>query len=236
MVAAFASEDKWNTHIKKISGWDTWFCIDLALLKVMSGAAGQRKVQTSILAVLPDAGSPKSIDIAVEELKTMERSDLCRYAGSQSKGDLAATLELLNQIKCSIMPARVASPSPFMLSLWSRLPFFATVEVEAKGGKEEEKKILMGQVAIDHLWETLQSTPEADVTQRQVDSLGVWAYLLSKEAQEQLHAMSLKVLNARQVTPAKRQLRKGEEKTSKKSKAQAHEPENQTAMAFLGIK
>eukprot|EP00971_Amphidinium_carterae_P338746 6476246-Amphidinium_carterae.2 len=124
-----------------------------------------------------------------------------------------------------------------MLQLWQKLPLFASVEIPPSGASAPDtKKVLMGQPAIDHMWNELKSTPEDAVRQSDIDSLGVWAWLLPSASQQQLHALSMKLLNARQATPAKRQLKvDADNKTSKKSKPKVV-PDNHTALAFLGVK
>eukprot|EP00971_Amphidinium_carterae_P153000 3033126-Amphidinium_carterae.1 len=78
--------------------------------------------------------------------------------------------------------------------------------------------------------------PEDTLDQRDIDLLGVWAYLLTKEEQQELHSLSMRVLNAKQATPAKRSLKPAEHKTSKKAKCKQLEPEHTSALAFLGVK
>eukprot|EP00971_Amphidinium_carterae_P331148 6464544-Amphidinium_carterae.1 len=228
-------EEKWEKHSKKILGWDAWFTIDMALMKMITGDAGVRRLQTRILDALPSSGKAKSVEDALEQLKLLQRGDLCKYAGSQGKGDMETALQTLTEIQAKMMPARVANPTPFVQALWLRLPFFAAVEKVSKKGTEEEKKLLMGQEAVDHMWQSIQSTAEGEVQQKDIDNLGVWAWMLTQEERSKLHALSMKLLSGKQATPAKRLLKGGEQKTSKKSK-QKHEAENSAALAFLGVK
>eukprot|EP00971_Amphidinium_carterae_P303052 6021832-Amphidinium_carterae.1 len=209
----------------------------MALVRVMSGEEGLRRVRQEILNILPSEGQQKTVECALDDIKALQRKQLFQYAGSQAKGDVAATLETLTEIDCKIMPARIASPSAFMLSVWAKLPYFAVVELPVDGAEDaSEKTVLMGQKAVNHMWQAIEATAEPELSQQDVDALGVWAWLLTNEQQEKLHALSMRVLNSKQATPAKRQLHAREQKTSKKSKVQKAEPENQAALAFLGVK
>eukprot|EP00971_Amphidinium_carterae_P352561 6492650-Amphidinium_carterae.1 len=229
------AEEKWQKHQKKLLGWDSYFTIDMALMSIITGTEGLKRVHAKILAVLPSSGKPKSIDAALEELKTLERGDLCMYSGAQAKGDIAMAVQTLSEIQGKMMPARVANPTSFVQSLWLRLPFFATLERVVAEGSEETKELLMGQAAVNAMWLMIKSKADADIEQHEVDTLGVWAWLLTQEEREELHNLSMRLLVSRQATPAKRVLKGADQRTSKKSKHK-QEPENSAAMAFLGVK
>eukprot|EP00971_Amphidinium_carterae_P048757 960905-Amphidinium_carterae.1 len=134
--------------MKKIIGWDSWFSIDMALVRVMTGEEGTKRIQAAVLEILPSHGHPKSVENALDEIKKLQRGDLAKFAGSQAKGDIAAVSETLGQIQCQIMPARVSNPSTFIQSVWLRVPFFATV-AKASTDKDgsEVLDLLMGQPA-----------------------------------------------------------------------------------------
>eukprot|EP00971_Amphidinium_carterae_P336454 6472834-Amphidinium_carterae.1 len=183
VVIAPLVEEKWDKHLKKLLGWDAWFTIDMALLRVMTGIGGLQRVHKSVLELLPADGVPKNVETVLAEVKTLQNGELVKYSGAQAKGDVAAAVEVLAQISCKLMPSRVDAPSPFMLQLWQKLPLFATVEIPPlEATSSDDKKLLMGQAAVDKMWETLKSTPEAQLRQSDVDALGIWAYLLSSEA------------------------------------------------------
>eukprot|EP00971_Amphidinium_carterae_P013594 267862-Amphidinium_carterae.1 len=205
----------------------------MALMKMITGEAGVKRLQDSILAALPSSGKAISVDAALEQLKTLQRGDLCKYAGTQGKGDMETAIQTLTEIQAKMMPARVANPTTFVQALWLRLPFFAAVEKVSAKGTEEKKELLMGQQAVDSMWQSIKSQSEGEVSQKDIDNLGVWAWLLTQEERTQLHTLSMKLLSGKQATPAKRLLKGGEQKTSKKSK-QKHEAENSAALAFLG--
>eukprot|EP00971_Amphidinium_carterae_P337723 6474682-Amphidinium_carterae.1 len=207
----------------------------MALARMMSGA-GLKQLHAKVLQTLPREGAPKTVDASLDEIRVVQRSDLFKYAGSQAKGDVGAAYDILSQVQNKLMPARVASPSSFMIELWQLLPNFATALVPDAEAKGKKNKQIMGQAAVDHMWQTISTTPEDTVSQRDVDQLGVWAWLLKKEEQQQLHALSMRLLNTKQATPAKRSLKPAEHKTSKKAKCKQLEPEHNTALAFLGVK
>eukprot|EP00971_Amphidinium_carterae_P221581 4398423-Amphidinium_carterae.1 len=155
----------------RISGWDTWFSIDVELVRKLSGESGLKKLHADVIGSLSTPAKPKTVDEALQALRDLQSGDLCLYAGSQAKGDVSAAIDILSQVQNKLMPARVASPSSFMQEFWALLPNFATAEVPDEKAKDDTKKLLMGQQAVDHMWRAIKMAPEDTLDQRDIDLL-----------------------------------------------------------------
>ena len=228
-----AQQEVWECHRAKMLSLDRYAWIDILLLDVISGPGAEKELQKQFMNLMPAEGIIRDLGDSFRKAKEMMDSELFVYANAATKGTLQAAVKILEQMHAKVTPKPPNKATQFLLDTWSRVPYFAKVELVEHSdveGVAPKKTLLMGKAAVVHLWGQLVKKPRKEISLDELDRIGVFSWLLEEKQRSELHALSMQVMEGHSRKAKTQKKRKEPEAVTKKS-----ENDIASARAFLGL-
>ena len=156
----------------------------------MVGDAGERKLQEKCLASLPDSGTNVTLTNAMQQIRILNASSLCRFCSSGAQAMVQNVLDNLGMMVSGRAPKIGHNATPFLKSVLARFAFFRRF---GNGAAE-----LVGPKAAESHLSNLQTKGTDKLTIADIEPIVVFAWFLSPEQMlEASHVASDVLANAK---------------------------------------
>ena len=155
------------------------FRIELELLTGACGDSGEMKLKELFMEFMPSATNTIELQLAIQKSSVMQASRLWGMVGGETQGLIRAGMGMLNDIYQGEPPRLPQGACPWLVEVYSRLPWFATATqlLKDKDGKSIKKQIF-GKVAVQHAWDTIQEKDISEVGLQEPHDIGLCIYEL----------------------------------------------------------
>ena len=140
------------------------FRIELGLLTGACGDSGELKLKELFMEFMPSATKTIELQLAIQKSSVMQASRLWGMVGGETQGLLRAGMGMLNDIYQGEPPRLPPGACPWLVEVYSSLPWFATTTqlLKDKDGKSIKQQIF-GKQAVQHAWDTIKLKDIAEV-------------------------------------------------------------------------
>jgi hypothetical protein len=192
---------------------DGTFAIELAIVKALAGAAGERRLHKAILHCFPSESKQCSLQQVSADLARLASSELHRIVTRSAQTSLEVVREMLQKMEMGHSPEDSAFQSGgFMEKVGKRMGFFIVFKVAGGGGKPSEE--LHGKDAYCKKFDIIaakhSSGKKSAVTLADLEELVQFAFLATDGQKEILQKM---------VAAATKNEKKGEKGKNEGAKA-----------------
>lgn len=155
-----------GTQEAKLLALDPHFKIELEFLAGACGTSGEAKIKESFLDILPSEAKEVKLEEALQKSMMLQSSKLWGMVGSEAQGVIRAGMAMVQAIAQGEPPRLPKGACTFLAQVYSRLPWFAVVEV--KGKDKENIKMVRGVAAVEHAWKSCQRVGSAEATLKDI--------------------------------------------------------------------
>jgi hypothetical protein len=171
---------------------DGTFAIELAIVKSLAGAAGERRLHKAILQCFPSESKQCSLQQVSADLARLASSELHRIVTRSAQTSLEVVREMLQKMEMGHSPDDAAFQSGgFMEKVGRRMAYFITFKVASIGGKPSEE--LHGKEAYCKKFDIIaarhSSGKKSPVTLGDLEELVQFAFLATDGQKEILSKM-----------------------------------------------
>lgn len=170
-----------------LTSTDRTFKLEMSFMNGMVGAGGQARLEQLLLDCMPDKSKSVTLQAMLQHCAQIQNSDLYKFCSRSAQGTTNACQEMLGSLLQGRPPVLPAESTPFLQDFRVKLQFFC--RVKGKGGEQ-----LVGQVAIQHFFDTASAKDPGIMTLEELEPLHTFGFLLSAKAQESIQDMTAKVM------------------------------------------
>jgi len=234
-------EAEWNKHRNKFDSWDAFVRVDFALVKSMKGSGGAAALRRKLLAAMPTAENPVSVDITLQTAKAICKKPLYTFASAEAQGEYQAALEILNNISMKEAPQKPDNVTEFLAEVWAKAVNYAVFQTQPDKSSESsgarKSQTLVGVPALDAMWQSVKDIAPKQLTTQQLEDLHVFGWALDKKVRADALKKRAEVLKQGKAAPAAAKPKaQPASKKRKQEEETAATQKNSKARAFLGLK
>ncbi|CAE8612880.1 unnamed protein product [Polarella glacialis] len=171
---------------------DVLWKVDQQWITSMVGEAGEKKLQEKCLAALPGEGVKISLASAIQQVRLLNATSLCRFCSVSAQAAVQNVLDTLGLMLAGKPPNIGINATPFLKLVLCRLQFF----VRFGSGASE----VSGKLAAEAHFANLHRQSAGALSIADIEPLVIFHWLLSAEQQELAHNLCTDVLVAARAT------------------------------------
>ena len=219
----------------KLAHLDRMSFVDIQYMAHARGDAGRKRLEEAFMnECLCTSVKHITVDEALQKATKLIEGDLYKFVGGAAQGVINAAHNLLVQIQGGRAPAVVPEPTPFLASVWAKLPaFYRTKMQQTSDASNSNDGYLVGTAALQAHFEAMKSAGVDSVQLADFVPLEVYAPFLDVSLVRELSAMKASVLKGARKKAGSAKL-KAEPKHKRKAK-DAELDADAAAAALLGL-